>query len=521
MSVRNFKRLCTYSLLIFVACIILLLLFNNYPVVVSSPESYLKERERLIDAERKLRFGHDVDLTSDEMKANECLMRAKTAEIHNAFRHPEDFLPAQNFLLAREKIKLSRVFEILRKMPKGGLFHAHGLSILSIDKVLEYTRLPNLYVCVSGHSLLFRFSRSRPASDDRCRAWASMEEQRRKNPNLDEELKRKLRLNPATTTSRDVGHADRVWKYFSSLFHAIGGIANYKLVYEKFMYEALQELYDDNIMFLELRNALVPLYDLEGTTYTREDTARTLLKVVKRFCANNPSFLGVKLIVAYSKKASVEELKSKIEDYKRIKAAFPELIIGFDLVSQEDAHHSLLDYGNALESIKNETDFFFHAGETNWYGSRSDNNLYDAIALNSKRIGHGYALIKHPKLMEIVKKKKIVVEVSPISNQVLKLVADMRNHPAAHFFATSLPVVITSDDPSLWGASGLSYDIYEAFVGIMSSEADLRALKQLALNSIKYGSLNEQERTRAFEIFNREWIKFVVELTNNSLCADE
>ncbi|KAL7291916.1 hypothetical protein TKK_0014466 [Trichogramma kaykai] len=374
----------------------LLLLFNNYPVVVSSTESYLKDRERLIEAERKLRFGHDVDLTSDEMKANECLMRAKTEEIDNELQLsdiPRTFYRRRisNF----KKIKLFRVYQILRKMPKGGLFHAHGLSILSIDKVLEYTRLPNLYVCVSGDRLRFRFSRSRPASDDRCRAWASMEEQRRKNPNLDEKLKRKLRLDPATTTSPEVGHVELT------------------TIYEKFMCEALQELHDDNIMFLELRNALIPLYDFEGTTYTREDTVRTLLKVVK--C---------------------------------------------------------------------------------------------------------YALIKHSKLMEVVK-KKIVVEVSPISNQVLKLVADMRNHPAAHFFAMNLPVVMTSDDQALWGASGLSYDFYEAFVGIMSSEADLRALKQLALNSIKNGSLNEQERTRAFEIFNREWIKFVVELTNSSLCADE
>ena len=47
-----------------------------------------------------------------------------------------------------------------------------------------------------------------------------------------------------------------------------------------------------------------------------------------------------------------------------------------------------------------------------------DQNLFDAILLNTTRIGHGYALSKHPVLMKIVKERGIAVEVDPISNQV-------------------------------------------------------------------------------------------------------
>ena len=118
-------------------------------------------------------------------------------------------------------------------------------------------------------------------------------------------------------------------------------------------------------------------------------------------------------------------------------------------------------------------------------------------------------MVKHPKLMEIVKSKKIGVEICPISNQVLGLVKDLRNHPASILFSNDFPVVVSSDDPGLWGAKGLSYDFYEAFMGIMSAHADIRAIKQLALNSIVYSSLNDTEKVRAMYTFAEQWTAFV------------
>lgn len=118
-------------------------------------------------------------------------------------------------------------------------------------------------------------------------------------------------------------------------------------------------------------------------------------------------------------------------------------------------------------------------------------------------------MAKHPKVFEIVKARDIAVEINPISNQVLKLVEDHRNHPASIFFAENVPMVISSDDPSFWEVSPLSHDFYMAFLGIASADSDLRTLKKLAMNSIKYSSLNETEKVEAMAKWQLRWDAFI------------
>lgn len=145
---------------------------------------------------------------------------------------------------------------------------------------------------------------------------------------------------------------------------------------------------------------------------------------------------------------------------------------------------------------------------------------YDAILLGSRRIGHGYALSKHPKLMDLVKKKDIALEINPISNQVLRLVDDLRNHPASTFLAQNVSVVISSDNLGFWEVSPLSHDFYVAFLGIASRHADLRTLKKFALNSIAYSLMNETEKNEAYVKWQKKWDTFIDDLVDDE-CSSE
>lgn len=231
--------------------------------------------------------------------------------------------------------------------------------------------------------------------------------------------------------------------------------------------------------------------------------------------AEHPNFIGSKFIFAPLRFVNNSTLNEYIETYKEIKASYPDFIAGFDLVGQEDKGFPLKGFAEQLLKENGNINFIFHAGETNWYGLDIDENLIDAILLGTKRIGHGFAAVKHPKVLEEIKKRDIAIEVNPLSNQVLKLVCDLRNHPAAILFSDNYPVVVSSDDPSFWEATPLSHDFYYAFMAIASAQADLRFLKKLALNSIKYSSMSDKEKKEGQWKWQTAWNEFIDRVLQN------
>ena len=57
-----------------------------------------------------------------------------------------------------------------------------------------------------------------------------------------------------------------------------------------------------------------------------------------------------------------------------------------------------------------------------YLGEPTDANIMDAILLGTKRIGHGYAIVKHPEVKKLARSKNIPLEICPISNQVFKII---------------------------------------------------------------------------------------------------
>lgn len=109
-----------------------------------------------------------------------------------------------------------------------------------------------------------------------------------------------------------------------------------------------------------------------------------------------------------------------------------------------------LRFREQCDAEKLDIPFLFHCGETLEVGGKVDGNLYDAILLGSKRIGHGYALARHPLLMEKFREKNIAIESCPISNEILGLTPNIAGHNLPVLLANKVPCTINSDNATFY-----------------------------------------------------------------------
>lgn len=78
---------------------------------------YFKDREELINYELNISYGADVILNDKERLANKIIMDAK--EIEYNIQNPYTYNPSRHIFEVFDKIKQSKLFQIIQKMPKG------------------------------------------------------------------------------------------------------------------------------------------------------------------------------------------------------------------------------------------------------------------------------------------------------------------------------------------------------------------------------------------------------------------
>ncbi|XP_056273458.1 adenosine deaminase 2-A isoform X2 [Pseudoliparis swirei] len=400
-----------------------------------------------------------------------------------------------------------------------GALHVHDLSMVDVEWLMKnVTHRPHCYMCsTDNQSVRFIFSSQWPKALPHCSPWILLENLRAKMLNTTD-FDNSIMGNMTLFTDQDpeavYPSQDVVWDRFEQAFLAVWGLVTYAPVFRDYYYQGLTELYMDNVMYLELRALLPEIYELDGSTHDAAWTLKTYQEVTRQFTADHPDFFGARIISTIARGVNASTMARGVEKAMKLQRDFPHIMAGFDMVGREDRGRPLWYFRDAL-SLPAERGvtlpFFFHAGETNLQGTDVDQNLLDALLFNTSRIGHGFALLRHPVAKELSRKRGVAVEVCPISNQVLKLVNDMRNHPAAALMSENHPLVISSDDPAMFGASGLSYDFYEAFVGFGGMRSRLGSLKELAMNSIRYSSLTPKQQEVALTLWQRRWDAFVSE----------
>eukprot|EP01113_Clastostelium_recurvatum_P028752 TRINITY_DN3472_c0_g1_i3.p1 TRINITY_DN3472_c0_g1~~TRINITY_DN3472_c0_g1_i3.p1 ORF type:complete len:552 (-),score=116.62 TRINITY_DN3472_c0_g1_i3:1078-2559(-) len=480
--------------------------------VPSFSESYAEARNKLVQAEYKESLSGQVTLSSKEQIASSIFSQLQQKE---ALIMGDKFPPAFNFFDYRGYIDNSSVvFPLLRSMPKGSVLHVHTDSAGSYDYIVynsTYSPYAYIYTLENNTSLPYGSLHFFPSPPVGVPGWVTVPSLRSSSPNatqFDVDLLRNL-----TMRDRDYGDYLALWTRFDGLFAHVGGAFSYIECARGYVRHIFLEMIQDGVLHLELRSpvASYTMYDLKNNTYSFEYFLNMVQDIVVDIQTSvNPHF-SVGVIVSIIRSVDVDTAYTYMYEALQLRNKYPGFILGFDLVGPEDEGNSLLYFLPAFFKIQNisstmqyDLPYFFHAGETLF---SNNTNLYDAILLNTHRIGHGLQLQKHPILMDIVLKNKIGIEICPISNQLLEYTPDMRLHPGFEYFNRGLPITISPDDPALYGYGGVSYDYYFVTVGWT---LDLAGVKQLVLNSMLYSAFpDDATRTRTYNEWTIQWDNWI------------
>jgi adenosine deaminase len=138
-----------------------------------------------------------------------------------------------------------------------------------------------------------------------------------------------------------------------------------------------------------------------------------------------------------------------------------------------------------------------HAGQTG--GPDSIEEALDSM--HADRIAHGFRAVESPALLDRLSADGIVLDVCPVSNVRLGVVASLEAHPGPQLVAAGVAVTLNADDQLWFGASITDqYSIARSTWGI-----DDGALATISAAGMRAIGMSDETRRR-YELDLREWL---------------
>ncbi|MEO9170867.1 MAG: adenosine deaminase [Candidatus Baltobacteraceae bacterium] len=125
-----------------------------------------------------------------------------------------------------------------------------------------------------------------------------------------------------------------------------------------------------------------------------------------------------------------------------------------------------------------------HAGEA--AGAESVRAAIDI--LRAERIGHGVRALEDPSVVELLRERKIALEVCPTSNFLTGTTSRERPHPLQDLDAAGVCVTIDADDPALFETSITGEYLYAA------RNVGVDALNRFILNAVDASFLDRESK---------------------------
>lgn len=196
-----------------------------------------------------------------------------------------DIYPGMMFNLARDRMENTKLWKIIKKMPKGALLHCHLEAMVDLDWLLE-----ELFTVGGMHIMAlepmttpelrettpieFKWLRSAATTDATATMWSDtykaedavpVEVAAESFPNGGRDaFKAWLRSRVTITAEESLKHhhgPNAIWKKFTSCFGVMATLLHYEPIWRGFIRRMLKGLLDDGVQYVDLRAAFnLPFY---------------------------------------------------------------------------------------------------------------------------------------------------------------------------------------------------------------------------------------------------------------------
>jgi adenosine deaminase CECR1 len=412
--------------------------------------SYAQARNKL-----EAPYDHYNLLTPKENLVSLYMEKMKVDEFRTTNKY---FYPARPIETEMDVITQRPIYQLLKKIPKGGNIHMHQNQMLDRRKLLEIilnsTEYEYLYVCDKFNDLscngrncscsLYHldYFKKLPVPS----GWRKV---KGSDWTIDRLVKKTTLtgiLNETTPTVYQTDSSGR-WALTNAkgVFSFYNALLRHNGTRAKYIRACLDSMMEENVQLIEFRVGLFgSLYYFDNVgnkmPVSETDELNMSLQLRMNYSRSNPSFIDFVYIINSGRFSERDAIRRELNRTMLLQDTYSDLIRGYDLVNEEDLGHTLLFHRDSLmqgfnfsQSTLSAFNLIFHSGETSWPGDvepaqvgdsvATVENLFDAVLMKTRRIGHGLGVIKHPNLYKYMIERQIAIEICPTSNQILGNVA--------------------------------------------------------------------------------------------------
>ncbi|KAI9729647.1 MAG: hypothetical protein M1818_008450 [Claussenomyces sp. TS43310] len=518
---------------------------------LTNAQTYHERRDALILEERSCAFDASAqqNATSLEKEAARIVKAIRADDVVKVYATEKDShgnhrSVADHFIGNVEIINKTELIKVAKQLPKGAHLHCHYNSCLPPKFLIEHARSVEMMWIKSTESLSTDAGRKRAeiqfqvqeppsllvpaqvegdllAADYVSGAWMNYQNFQKAfggTGAAEKWLESKMLLTEDEVYGVDQNVKD-IWLRFDICTRMMKGLFSYESAFRSYTRACIQDFMKDKILYAEVRPNFPSNVLRKDTGIGTLGNAEMMEIIIEEVDCHQKEarragqyFGGMKVIYCCPRVFKAEQIKTSMEECIALKKRFPQLICGYDLVGSEDRGHPLKFFIDEFIWFREECrrqnlsiPFLFHAGETLQSGTEVDENLVDAVLLGSKRIGHGFALPKHPLLLDMVKKQGICLESCPISNEVLHLCSTIQGHSLPELLARGVHCTVNSDNGTFY-SSTLSHDFYQTMIG--SEYMDIIGWKVLCQWSLEHSCMEPAERVKAERVWKKDWDAF-------------